>query len=137
AAADADVCAVVARINSPGGGAAASDMMWRELFAFREKTGRPVVACLMDLGTSGAYYLATAADRILAHPLTVTGGVGVVLNLYNLRDFMSTFNIIYQGIKSGEQFDNASMTNALAPEAKALLQAMADEFYGRFKAVVQ
>ena len=137
AAADPDVCAVVVRINSPGGGAAASDMMWRELFAFREKTGRPVVACLMDLGTSGAYYLATAADRILAHPLTVTGGVGVILNLYNLRDFMSTFNIIYQGIKAGEQFDNASMTKELSPEAKALLQSMADEFYERFKAVVR
>src|SRR5205814_8036983 len=133
----AEVCAVVVRINSPGGGAAASDMMWRELYAFREKTGRPVVACLMDLGTSGAYYLATAADRILAHPLTVTGGVGVVLNLYNLRDFMSTFNIIYQSVKAGEHFEDASMTNALSPEAKDLLQKMADEFYDRFKAVVR
>lgn len=137
AAADADVCAVVVRINSPGGGAAASDMMWRELYAFREKTGRPVVACLMDLGASGAYYVATAADRILAHPLTVTGGVGVVLNLYNLRDFMSTFNIIYQGVKGGEQFDAASMTKELSPEAKELLQGMADEFYERFKSVVR
>src|SRR5262249_60846998 len=101
------------------------------------KPGRPAVACLMDLGASGGYYLATAADRIVAHPLTVTGGVGVILNLYNLRDFMSTFNIIYQPIKAGPQFDNASMTNALTPEATAQLQAMADEFYERFKSVVR
>jgi protease-4 len=137
AAADPDVCAVVVRVNSPGGGAAASDMMWRELSAFREKTHRPVVACLMDLGTSGAYYLATAADRIVAHPLTVTGGVGVVLNLYNLRDFMSTFNVVYQGIKAGPNADVGSMTNELSPEAKDLLQGIANEFYDRFKAVVR
>jgi protease-4 len=137
AAADAEVCAVVVRINSPGGGAAASDMMWRELSAFREKTHRPVVACVMDLGTSGAYYVATAADRIVAHPLTVTGGVGVVLNLYNLRDFMSTFNVVYQGIKAGPNADFGSMTNELSPEAKKLLQGIADEFYDRFKSVVR
>src|SRR4029077_5820050 len=56
---------------------------------------------------------------------------------YNLRDFMSTFNIIYQGIKGGAQFDNASMTNALSPEATTLLQGMADEFYEYFKSVVR
>src|SRR5262245_61386728 len=82
ASADPCVCAVVLRLNSPGGSVAASDMMWQELQRFRERTRRPVVACLMDLGTGGAYYLATACDQIVAHPLTVTGGIGVVLNLY-------------------------------------------------------
>lgn len=137
AASDADVCAVVVRINSPGGAAAACDMMWRELKAFRDKTQRPVVVGLMDLGTSGAYYLATAGDRIIAHPLTVTGGVGVVLNLYNLRDFMNTYNIFSQTIKAGKHIDTGSMTAALTPEAKAVLQGIADEFYDHFKNVVQ
>jgi protease-4 len=137
AAADPDVCAVVVRINSPGGAVAATDMMWRELLAFRDRTQRPVVACLMDLATSGGYYLATASDLIVAHPLTVTGAVGVVLNLYNLKDFMSTFNIIDQSIKAGAHIDAGSMTRALTPEERQMLQAVADEFYEHFKTVVR
>src|SRR5262249_1691854 len=106
-AAAADQCAValVVRINSPGGAVTATDIMWHELWRFREKTQRPVVACLMDLGTSGAYYLATASDLIIAHPTTVTGGISVVLNLYNLEDAMNAFNITSQAIKAGGKID--------------------------------
>jgi len=137
AAADPCVCAVVVRINSPGGAAAATDMMWQELQQFRAHTRRPVVACLMDLGTGGAYYLATASDLIVAHPLTITGGIGVVINLYNLRDLMSTFNVIPQPIKSGANIDMGSANAALTPAARTLLQTMADEFHRRFKDVVR
>jgi protease-4 len=137
AAADPGVCAVVVRINSPGGGVTATDLMWRELQTFRIKTKRPVVACLMDLGCGGAYYLATASDLILAHPTTVTGGIGVVLNLYNLRDFMGTFNVVSQSIKAGPNIDMGSAVAPLTQESKRLLQTMADEFHQRFRAVVQ
>jgi protease-4 len=137
AAADPNVGAVVVRINSPGGGVAASEMMWKELQTFRRDTGRPVVACLMDLGTGGAYLLATAADRIVAHPATVTGGVGVIINLYNLIDTMQQFNVRYQPIKSGPNIDMGTVTAALTPEAKKQLQAMADEFHQRFQEAVR
>jgi protease-4 len=137
AAADSNVCAVVVRINSPGGAVAPTDMMWRELLVFRSRTHRPVIACLMDLATGGAYYLATACDVIVAHPVTITGGIGVVLNLYNLHDFMSTFNVVDQSIKAGANTDAGTMTKALTPQARDLLQKMADEFHDRFKAVVQ
>jgi protease-4 len=66
--ADPSVCAVVLRINSPGGGVSATDMMWQELQRYRRSTGKPVVACLMDVAAGGGYYLATAADHIVAHP---------------------------------------------------------------------
>jgi len=99
AAADPLAVAVVVRINSPGGSVTASDIMWRDLQRFRDKTHRPVVACLMDLGTSGAYYLSTACDVIVAHPTTVTGGIGVVLNLYNLEDAMNILNIVSQSVQ--------------------------------------
>src|SRR5262249_47298482 len=79
AAADPCVCALVVRINSPGGAVTAADVMWRDLRQFHLKTRRPVVACLMDLGCGGAYYLATAADVIVAHPTTITGGIGVLI----------------------------------------------------------
>jgi protease IV len=137
AAADAEVCALVVRINSPGGGVATSDMMWRDLQAFRCRTHRPVVACLMDLGTGGAYYLATASDVIVAHPGTITGGIGVILNLYNLRDLMAQYNVFSQEIKAGKNIDMGTSLRNLSPEAKDLLQEMAEEFHQRFQQVVK
>jgi protease-4 len=136
AAADPGTVAVVVRVNSPGGSVTATDIMWRELQRFREKTHRPVVACLMDLGTSGAYYLSTACDVILAHPTTVTGGIGVVLNLYNLEDAMNVLNIVSQAVKSGDKIDLGTVTRELKPEEQALLKEMTNEFYDRFRTVV-
>lgn len=137
-AARTDPCcvALVVRINSPGGSVTATDMMWRELQWFREKKGCPVVACLMDLACGGAYYLATASDLILAHPTTVTGGVGVVLNLYNFRDAMGTISLVDQSIKAGPNIDIGSMLKPLPPEAEKLLQEMADDLHRRFRMVV-
>ena len=80
---------VVLRINSPGGGVTASDVMWHDLEEFKSHTRLPVVACLLDVGAGGAYSLATGADQIVAHPTTVTGGIGVIFNLYNLEDTMA------------------------------------------------
>jgi protease-4 len=137
AAADAGVCALVVRINSPGGGVATSDVMWHDLQAFRTRTHRPVVACLMDVGTGGAYYLATASDAIVAQPGTVTGGIGVILNLYNLRELMAQYNVFSQEIKSGKNIDMGTSLRNLSPEAKELLQEMAVEFHQRFQQVVQ
>jgi protease-4 len=137
AAADSGVCAVVVRINSPGGAVTASDVMWRDLQTFRAHTRKPVVACLMDLGCAGAYYLATASDVIIAHPTTVTGGIGVLLNLYNLEDFLNAFNIRGQFIKSGQKIDMGSLLRALDPETKRLLQRVSDGLHDRFKMVVR
>ncbi len=136
-AADSHVVAVVLRVNSPGGSVTATDIMWNSLRAFRAKTHRPVVACLMDVGAGGAYYLATAADTIIAHPTSVTGGIGVILNLYNLRETMAQVNVLGQSVKSGRHIDMGSPTHPLTPEARALLQDMADEFHQRFRRIVQ
>jgi protease-4 len=137
AAADPGVRALVLRVNSPGGSVTASDVMWRDLLAFRSKSHLPVVACLMDVGAGGAYYLATAADLIVAHPTSVTGGIGVVLNLYNLRDLMAQYNVVSQEIKAGKNIDMGTALRLMTPEAKDWLQGMADEFHGRFQEVVR
>jgi protease-4 len=138
-AADPSLVAVVLRINSPGGAVTATDILWQEVQAFRARSHRPVVACLMDLGCGGAYYLATAADLIVAHPTSVTGGIGVVLNLYNLIDFMNVLSIKDQSIRAGANADLGDMRKELTEgsEKRKLLQAMADEFHERFKAVVR
>jgi protease-4 len=135
-AADRQICAVVVRINSPGGGVTASDVMFHELQAFRQRTGKPVVAYLLEMSTGGAYYLATAADAIYAHPTTITGGVGVILNLYNLQDTMAQISIFSQPIKAGELIDMGTATRELTEQARQLLQQMADEFHQRFRELV-
>ncbi len=135
-AADPCVKAVVVRINSYGGGVTATDIMWHDLQRFKQRTGLPVVACLMDISTGGAYYLATAADQIVAHPTSVTGGIGVILNLYNMQDAMAQFNVIGVPIKAGSNIDMGTPIKSMDPEGRALLQTMADEFQARFREVV-
>src|SRR6516164_978355 len=117
---DPGLCAVVLRINSPGGAVTATDILWQEVQAFRARTHRPVVACLMDLGCGGAYYLATASDLILAHPTSVVGGIGVILNLYNLQDTLNLFSIVSQSIKSGKNIDMGSVLDALPDVTKVM-----------------
>ena len=137
ASADPCVCAVVLRINSYGGGVTASDMMWHDLAAFRGRTQLPVVACLMDVATGGAYYLATGADQVFAHPTTVTGGMGVILNLYNLQDTMAQFNVRGTPIKAGPNIDLGSPVRAMDDSQKKILQDTANEFHARFREVVR
>jgi protease IV len=127
---------VVLRIHSPGGSVTASDIMWRDLLAFKSRTCLPVVACLMDVAAGGGYYLATGADCIVAHPTTVTGAIGCILNVYNLQDLMAQFNIIGIPIKAGKNVDLGTPVKAIDAEGKKLLQNMADEFHQRFKNVV-
>ncbi len=132
AAADPRIRAVVLRVNSPGGGVTASDIMAEELARFRAQTQKPVVACLMDLATGGGYYIALGADVIVAHPTTVTGAMGAIVNHYNLEDAMAALNITADPIKSGDLVDMGSVTQPLSDEARALLQEMADSFRDRF-----
>jgi protease-4 len=137
-AVEAEGCAkaVVLRVNSPGGGVAACNAMRRDLERFKARTNLPVVACLMDVAAGGSYHLASAADVVVAAPATVTGGLGVVLNLFNLRDLMAQFNIVPQGIKAGALADIGTSARALTEDEKALLQGMADDFHGRMRADV-
>lgn len=136
AANDPSVCAVVIRINSYGGSVTACDMMRHELVRFRQRKNVPVVISLLDVGAAGAYYLATAGDVILAHPTTITGGVGVILNVYNLTDALQQQNVVPLPVKSGTNIDMGTPIKELEEEKRALLQAMADEFHGRFKNAV-
>jgi protease-4 len=136
AAADPYICGIVLRINSPGGGVTVCDTMHHELLRFKLQRNIPVVAYLMEVGAGGAYYLATAADAIYAHPTAITGGIGVILNIYNLQDAMGFVNVTSQQIKAGEHIDMGTSLRPLSPDAAIMLQVMANEFHERFKRVV-
>lgn len=129
AAMDPEVAAVVLRINSPGGAVNASDLMRRELLGFRARTHKPVVACVLGQASGGAYFLASAADMVMADPTSLTGGIGVIINLYNLKELMGQFNILPQPIKAGPKIDLGTVTRNLSEEEKTILQAIADEFH--------
>ncbi len=134
--ADSNVKAVVLRINSPGGGISACASMRADLERFKTRKHVPIVACLLDTGAGGAYYLASAADQVVAGPATVTGGIGVILNLFNLRDLMAQYNVIPQPIRAGVNIDIGTSARALTQDEKDLLQAMANEFHDKLKADV-
>jgi protease-4 len=125
---DPQVAAVLLRINSPGGSVTTCDIMAEELRQFRAETRKPVVACLMDVATSGAYFLAVESDLIVAHPTALTGGLGVVFNHYNLQDAMAQLNLVADPVKAGSKIDMGTVTGPLDDETRVILQKMADAY---------
>ena len=92
----------------------------------------PIIACIMVTGTGGGYYLATHADQIIAHPTSIVGGIGVILNTYNMEDTMAQFNILSQPIKAGDKIDTGSPERTMEDDERELLEQMATSFHQRF-----
>src|SRR4051794_8549157 len=136
AARDPAVKAVVLRVNSPGGTVTASDIMYETVKRFREQTKKPVVASLQDVAASGAYYVSCAADKIVAHPTAVVGSIGVIFNTFNIQGTLEKIGAKTDAIKSGPLKDMGSPFKELDPQARAVMQAMVDEYYARFVNVV-
>lgn len=133
---DHRVKAVVLRINSPGGSVTASDVLYHELKKFKRDTGAKVLAHIMDVGTSGAYYAALAADRITAQPTCVTGSIGVIMFRLDATGLMQKIGLQSIEIASGDRKGMGSPFRALAPEEKALFQNIIDTLDGRFVGLV-
>lgn len=136
AAADDRVKAVVLRINSPGGTVTASDTLYEEIKGFRKRTGKPVVAYFQDVAASGAYYLACAADEIIAQRTTVTGSIGVIMQMVDLSQTMAKLGIEADAIKSGPFKDAGSPLREMKSDERALFQGLVDNFYSQFVGVV-
>jgi protease-4 len=137
AAEDDKVRAVVLRINSPGGTVTASDVIYHQIMAFKAVHHVPVTAQFLDMGTSGAYYVALAADEIVASPTTVTGSVGVVMYGVNFAGLMDKLGVKNQTIKSGAHKDIGSPLRPMTPEDQAILQDVLDGMQQRFLGLVR
>lgn len=133
AADDPAVRALVLRINSPGGTVTASDVMFREIRRFAETTGKPVVASLGEVAASGGYYVALAADRILAEPTTITGSIGVIIPTLNVSEGLGRIGIRSRSVASGPNKDLANPLEPMREEHYRVLQGMVDEYYARFR----
>jgi protease-4 len=134
AADDPDVRALVVRVNSPGGTVTAADIMYRELESWKRATKRPVVAVMLDVAASGGYYIALAADTIVAHPTSVTGSIGVIMVSLNAEGLMQKLGLSAATIKSGERKDMGSPFRALTDEERAIFQSVIDGLYAQFLA---
>lgn len=136
AAKDPAVRAVVVRINSPGGTVTASDIMYRELRRFADDTGRPVVASMGEVAASGGYYLALAADEIIAQPTTITGSIGVIFPTINVSKGLGKIGIESRAVRSAANKDIANPLEPIRDAHYAILQDLVDEFYERFRNLV-
>jgi len=132
---DRRVKAVVLRINSPGGAVTASELMHSEIKRF-QASGKPVVAMILDVGASGAYYIACAADEIMCARSSVTGSIGVIMQTFDATGTMSKIGLRADAIKSGDQKGSGSPFEAMTPEQRAVFQAMVTELYEQFVTVV-
>jgi protease-4 len=133
---DDRVRAVVLRINSPGGTVTASDILYHEITSFKARRKIPVVACILDVGASGGYYIALAADRIVVHPTTVTGSIGVLMLTVNARGLLEKIGVSASYVTSGDFKDRGSPFRSVRPEERAIFQNLIDRFYGRFVELV-
>ncbi len=136
AASDDAVKAVVLVVDSPGGEVTASDVLCHKVRRLREKTGKPVVVCMGSMATSGAYYVSVGADRIVAHPTTVTGSIGVLMTLINAQGLMEKVGLRSIVLKSAEHKDLGSPLREMTAEERSLLQGVLDHLFARFKETV-
>ncbi len=134
---DPRVKAVVLRINSPGGGVTATDVLYHEIRTFRERSGKPVVASMGDTAASGGYYLALAADQIVAHPSTITGSVGVIIPTVNVSAGLASIGIQGRAVVSGPNKDIANPLQPARDTHYAILQSMVDEMHATFAELVR
>lgn len=133
---DTRVKAVIVRINSPGGTVTASDLIYRDIQYFKQKTHKPVIVLMSGLAASGGYYVACAGDEIIAHPTTITGSIGVIIQTFNFAEGMRKIGIKADAITSGPNKDMGSPFEPMSAEHRALLQGLVDEFYDDFVGVV-
>lgn len=137
AADDRRVKAVVLRMNTPGGGVTASDAMYREVVRFREETGKPVVALMMDVTASGGYYVACAADRIVTYPTSVVGSIGVIVQTISVKPALSKIGIQAEALTSGKNKEAGSPLSVLTDDHREVLQGLVDDYYARFVNIVR
>lgn len=124
------VKAIVLKINSPGGSAVASDVIYQKLMSIRE--AKPVTAYFAEVAGSGGYYVGAGANKIVSHPDALTGSIGVIMNLYEVSELYQTLGITNNTIKSGQFKDIGSESRELSDQEREQLQTLVDGTYGSF-----
>ena len=134
---DNKIKAIILRVNTPGGTVTASDIIYHELFEFKKKKDVKIIAAMMDLSTSGGYYISMSADKIVAHPTTITGSIGVLAVKLNVKGLFEKIGIEDETVKSGEKKDITSPFRPFSEEEKEIFQEIIDSLFQNFLNVVK
>lgn len=134
---DKNVKALVLKVDSPGGTVTASDILYNEIKRFKEIRGVPVVVSFMNVGASGAYYLALPADKIIAHPTSIVGSVGVIFMRPKVYGLMDKIGLKMEVNTSGPEKDMGSPFKAATEEERVYFQNMIGTMAERFYSLVQ
>jgi protease IV len=129
---DAAVRAILFRVDSPGGSAVASESIWRDVVFARER-GKPVIVSMGDVAGSGGYYVAAAADKIVAEPATLTGSIGVLAGKLVVADLLKKIGVSTDSVQLGANAAMFSPTTDFSARAHSRLEAFLDETYKGFK----
>jgi len=126
--------AIVVRIDSPGGAVAPTQEIFDELQ--KTQKGKPIIASMGGMATSGGYYIAAACEKIVANPGTLTGSIGVIMQLNNVEELMKKVGVKGYNIKSGVNKDIGSPFQPLSPEGREILQSLVDNVHSQFISAV-
>ncbi len=127
------VKAIVLDINSPGGSVGAVQEIYTRILRVKKKHNNlPFVALFGDVAASGGYYIASACDKIVAHPGTLTGSIGVIFSVSNMEGLFAKVGYKSDPIKSGKHKDIGSPSRPMTPEERQILQTLIDDAYGQF-----
>jgi protease-4 len=129
---DRSIKAIILHIDSPGGGAAASQEIYHEVLRVRQQKHKKIVASVASMGASGAYYIASACDRIYANPASVVGSIGVIMEWTNYGDLLRWAKLKNITITHGDLKDAGDPTRDLTPKEQAYFQSLVDNMYGQF-----
>ncbi len=129
---DKNIRAIILKVNSPGGTATASDILYKEISAFKNRTKAKVTVVMMDVVASGGYYLSLPADHIIAHPTTITGSIGAIFIYPKFNGLMDKIGLKVEVSKSGKHKDMGSPFRETTSEERELLQELTDTIGKRF-----
>ena len=129
---DGSVKAIILHINSPGGGAAASQEIYEEVRRIRDEKKKPIVASIESIGASGAYYIASGTGKIYANRASIVGSIGVIMEYTNYGDLLKWAKMKNVTIKAGELKDAGSPIRDLTPKEQAYLQGLVDNMHTQF-----
>ena len=129
---DSSIKAIILHVNSPGGGVAASEEIYREVKRIREEKKKRVVVSIESVGASGAFYIASASNKIYADQGSIVGSIGVIAQWVNYGDLLKWAKLKDVVIKTGEFKDTGNPTRDLTPAEQAYMQSLIDNMFGQF-----
>ncbi len=129
---DDSVKAIILHVNSPGGGVAASEEIYREVKRIRDEKKKRIVASIETVGASGAYYVASATNKIYADKGSIVGSIGVIAEWVNYQELMKWAKLNPITMKAGEFKDTGSPTREMTPAERAYMQSLIDNMHGQF-----